>query len=147
MRLIFTCRLSLALLLMCSQVRCISNAECSRMFNTQAQSLYVCGNHTDLVPALESAERIAREQCEKDFSKDRWNCSGFSLLKAPNISDTSKQYVVAVVCGRVEHCRLSMCTKSRSATWKNCCGQVTNLCTESIKSIKIVQMQRNLYVQ
>lgn len=92
--LILSCRI-VFLLVLFSRVNALSYHECveSRLFDTAAQGRYVCSTHSDLVPALQLAERVGREECEKAFKDDAWNCSGFSVLKAPNVTSRSKKYV------------------------------------------------------
>lgn len=56
----------------------------------------MCSSHPDLVPALEMAENVGRRECESSFKAERWNCSGFSILKAPNITNKGRwMYVLA----------------------------------------------------
>lgn len=71
---------------------------CRTIFDTTRQIDYVCGRHRDLFPVLLMAERIAKEECESRFKNEVWNCSGFSLLKQPNISRRGKftHYLVHV---------------------------------------------------
>ena len=63
---------------------------CRTIFDTSQQISYVCGRHRDLFPVLLMAERRAKLECERQFKNEFWNCSGFSLLKAPNISRSGK---------------------------------------------------------
>lgn len=63
---------------------------CRTIFDTSHQISYVCGRHRDLFPVLLMAERKAKLECERQFKNEFWNCSGFSLLKAPNISRSGK---------------------------------------------------------
>ena len=69
---------------------------CRTIFDTSKQISYVCGRHRDLFPVLLMAERIAKEECENRFKNEVWNCSGFSLLKQPNISRRGRftQYLI-----------------------------------------------------
>lgn len=61
--------------------------ECLNMFDTNHQALYICRHHPDMVPLLQYAESIAKDECEKQFKNELWNCSEFSLLKTPKIND------------------------------------------------------------
>lgn len=62
--------------------------ECVRALDTTAQRVYICGRngHPDAFPLLKLAEQFAKNECEKAFKDERWNCSGFSLLQAPKIT-------------------------------------------------------------
>lgn len=85
---IFFCyRFFVTLSSLSSRVGGLSNQECMRLFDTHEQGRYVCSSHPDLVPALEMAENVGRRECETSFQNERWNCSGFSILKAPNITN------------------------------------------------------------
>lgn len=65
-----------------------SQGDCNvNLFDTYDQGQYVCSNHPDLVIALEIAEVMGREECQRAFARERWNCSDFSILKAPNITN------------------------------------------------------------
>ena len=64
----------------------ISQEECLGLFDVYDQGIYVCRDHPDLVAALRFAEIVAREECQEAFQTERWNCSSFSILKAPNIT-------------------------------------------------------------
>ena len=59
---------------------------CLQLFDTYQQGVYVCQEHPDLVVALQIAEEMGREECQRAFEEERWNCSGFSILKAPNVT-------------------------------------------------------------
>jgi hypothetical protein len=61
--------------------------KCIDMFDTVDQAVYICRDHPDMVPLLQYAESIAKDECEKQFENDLWNCSEFSLLKTPKIND------------------------------------------------------------
>ena len=61
--------------------------KCINMFDTLDQALYICRDHPDMVPLLQYAESIAKDECEKQFENELWNCSEFSLLKTPKIND------------------------------------------------------------
>lgn len=67
---------------------------CRTIFDTSQQISYVCGRHRDLFPVLLMAERRAKLECERQFKNEFWNCSGFSLLKAPNISKSGKYLAI-----------------------------------------------------
>ena len=60
--------------------------ECINMFDTLEQALYICRDHPDMVPLLQYAESIAKDECAKQFQNELWNCSEFSLLKTPKIN-------------------------------------------------------------
>ena len=60
--------------------------ECREAFDNHHQWRYVCHSHPDLYPVLKFAEQIAKSECEKAFKNEKWNCSGFSILKAPKIT-------------------------------------------------------------
>ena len=60
--------------------------DCFDLFETYDQGVYVCHEHPDLIPALHIAESMGRVQCQRAFEGERWNCSGFSILKSPNIT-------------------------------------------------------------
>ena len=60
--------------------------ECRAAFDTSDQWIFVCGKHPDLYPILKFAEQVAKEECERTFSDQKWKCNGFSLLRAPNIT-------------------------------------------------------------
>ena len=81
----------LFVLILFSRVSALSYHECVELFDTPAQGRYVCSTHSDLVPALQLAEREGRKECERAFKDAAWNCSGFSLLKAPNVTSRSKK--------------------------------------------------------
>lgn len=66
--------------------------DCLEMFDTVNQVVYVCGNHPDLYPILMYAEQMAKIECEKQFKDELWNCSGYSLLKEPNVTRGGSQY-------------------------------------------------------
>ena len=71
---------------LCVGVCGVSNQECLGLFDTHAQGVYVCYSHRDLVPALQIAEELGRRECQEAFKMERWNCSNFSILKAPNVT-------------------------------------------------------------
>lgn len=56
------------------------------MFDTLDQVQYICREHPDMVPLLLYAESMAKDECEKQFENEIWNCSDFSLLKTPKIN-------------------------------------------------------------
>lgn len=60
--------------------------ECIAMFDTLDQVYYICREHTDMLPLLLYAESMAKDECEKQFQNEIWNCSDFSLLKTPKIN-------------------------------------------------------------
>ena len=60
--------------------------ECFHLFDNRAQATYICRYHPGLVPLLQFAERIAKDECQKQFSNELWHCSEFSLLKVPKIN-------------------------------------------------------------
>ena len=64
-----------------------SQEECLGLFDIYDQGVYVCHDHPDLVTALQIAEKMAREECQEAFHRERWNCSSFSLLNPPNITN------------------------------------------------------------
>ena len=75
--------------------------QCKRSFDTAAQVSFVCRTHLDLFPILKFAEVVAREECERQFSKQEWNCTGFSLLKAPNVTRQGKIVYILIICLRI----------------------------------------------
>ena len=76
---------------LCLGVGGLSDREdCERLFDTPSQRAYVCLEHPDLVTALQIAEKVGRRECQSSFQSERWNCSGFSILKAPNITSMGK---------------------------------------------------------
>lgn len=134
------------LALMCSRVSCLTTTECLALFDTPAQGAYVCSNRSDLVPALESAEKIAREVCETAFQNELWNCSGFSILKAPNICSTGVKeagylqalslaaiaYSVAKDCalGKATSCS---CTEEDLILWQESQIELEVSCSDNIE--------------
>lgn len=60
--------------------------DCKNSFDSVAQKIYICAGHPELFPILKYAEEVAKKACELDFQHELWNCSGFSLLRQPNIS-------------------------------------------------------------
>ena len=73
-----------------------STENCLRMFDTYSQGVYVCQQHSDLIVALEIAEELGREECQRAFHRERWNCSSFSILKAPNVTSPGETCCPAV---------------------------------------------------
>ena len=76
--------------MLCSRVSGLNYTECMELFDTPQQARYVCSNHPDLLPALKLAEVEGRKECERAFKDATWNCSGFSILKAPNVTRRGK---------------------------------------------------------
>lgn len=64
--------------------------ECIAMFDTLDQVQFICRDHPDMVPLLLYAERMAKDECERQFQNELWNCSEFSLLKMPKITKGRK---------------------------------------------------------
>ena len=73
--------------------------DCLQLFDTPSQGVYVCREHIDLVVALQIAEEMGREECERAFQQERWNCSNFSILKAPNITKMGKTISIDMLSG------------------------------------------------
>ena len=69
---------------------------CLQLFDTYSQGVYVCQHHSDLIVALQIAEELGREECQRAFERDIWNCSGFSILKAPNVTSLGKKVRAAI---------------------------------------------------
>ena len=67
------------------------------LFDTYNQGVYVCRSHPDLVTALQIAEAMGRDECQRAFERERWNCSGFSILKAPNITNRGQQHIQNII--------------------------------------------------
>ena len=69
--------------------------ECIEMFDNTYQARYICRDHQDMVPLLRYAESLAKAECEKQFEKELWNCSGFSLLRTPKINTGCKLHFMS----------------------------------------------------
>lgn len=65
--------------------------ECKNDFDTIDQAIFVCIKHPQLYHVLKYAEALAKARCEEDFQHELWNCSGFSLLREPNITRGGKR--------------------------------------------------------
>ena len=65
--------------------------ECTSSFDSVDQMLYICIEHQELFPILKYAEKLAKKTCEECFQNELWNCSGFSLLRQPNITKGGKR--------------------------------------------------------
>ena len=89
------------------------------LFDTPEQGRYVCSDHSDLVPALQLAERVGREECERAFKDAAWNCSGFSLLKAPNVTSRSKKNFFSYAFVLLSCTLYTMCSVHDSALVSN----------------------------
>ena len=64
---------------------------CLQLFDTYSQGVYVCQHHSDLIVALQIAEELGREECQRAFEREMWNCSSFSILRAPNVTSLGKK--------------------------------------------------------
>jgi hypothetical protein len=60
--------------------------DCYRSFDSPDQRNYICLEHEELFAILRYAERIGTTTCEENFQHEHWNCSGFSLLRQPNVT-------------------------------------------------------------
>ena len=78
----------------CGSTSTTSVENCLQLFDTPSQGVYVCREHIDLVVALQIAEEMGREECERAFQQERWNCSDFSILKAPNVTKMGKTNIM-----------------------------------------------------
>ena len=59
-------------------------------FDTLDQAIYICCDNPRMVPLLKYEERIAKAECESRFKNELWNCSEFSLLETPKITEGCK---------------------------------------------------------
>jgi hypothetical protein len=85
---------------------------CLQLFDTYSQGVYVCQHHSDLIVALQIAEELGREECQRAFERDIWNCSGFSILKAPNVTSLATKeaaYVHALSLAAIAHSVAKVC--------------------------------------
>ena len=60
--------------------------ECFERLDNSDQVVYVCGKHPDMIPILMYAESLGKQTCESAFKDHLWNCSGFSILREPNVT-------------------------------------------------------------
>lgn len=65
-------------------------ADCVTSFDSSNQIRYICVANPGLFPILKYAEQLGKKTCEEDFQNEHWNCSGFSLLRQPNITKGGK---------------------------------------------------------
>jgi hypothetical protein len=89
-----------------------STENCLQLFDTYSQGVYVCQHHSDLIVALQIAEELGREECQRAFERDIWNCSGFSILKAPNVTSLATKeaaYVHALSLAAIAHSVAKVC--------------------------------------
>lgn len=110
----------------------INMLECMNAFDTQAQAVLVCYNYPDLFAVLKFAEQVGRDECQKTFQGERWNCSTFGILKAPivtkkDIMETA--YIRALQVAVIAHTVAKAC---RTGTLVSCgCAQFnTNTLTQ-----------------
>jgi hypothetical protein len=96
-----------------------SDESCLGLFESYDQGVYVCRSHPDLVVALQIAEEMGRVECQRAFAGERWNCSGFSLLRAPNVtSRVTKEaaYVHALSLAAIAHSVAKVCAMGEATS-------------------------------
>ena len=64
--------------------------DCRNRMDNGKQTSYICLDNPDMLPILLYAERLGKETCEKTFQNNLWNCSGFSLLKEPKVTQKGR---------------------------------------------------------
>ena len=76
--------------------------DCRRRMDNGKQTSYICHDNPDMLPLLLYAERLGKETCEETFQNNLWNCSGFSLLKEPKVTQRGKSELLVICKGFVQ---------------------------------------------